>query len=73
MIYNFCIWYFYDKTYRFAENREKLIFCALTSNNFFSIYENDGELLNIIHNYICLNNFTDFQLVGVLCTFECLN
>ena len=26
MIYNFSLRYFYDKTYRFAENREKLIF-----------------------------------------------
>lgn len=38
----------------------------------YSMPGNDGEYKIFIYNYV-LNNFTDFQLVGILCTFECLN
>jgi hypothetical protein len=71
MLYNFCLIYFYDKTYRLAENAKNPFSRPLTLNNFFCRCGSDGDFLHFLYNNVP-NVRTNFQLYANYSNLECV-
>lgn len=61
MFFNFLQKFLHDKTDRFTENSENLIFLTFALNENFFIRGKDEKLSNFMYHHFFIN-FTDFQL-----------